>query len=183
MRNPEISMAPFTQSEINSNWPLYDLFQNGGVVLFKRRDYLSDTIFQLKEVNYQIKTINSLEHSSIEAILESIVKALVPIGPNTRINPNLDSFDDFLFDIEFKGKKGVILVLDHFPTFYKMHRKQAITTINILAQHHRAHLLKGNRFLTIIQSDNPRIDEKIGLVGGYIPIWNRNEWFAKSRGL
>jgi hypothetical protein len=51
------------------------------------------------------------------------------------------------------------------------------------AHNQRRHMLSGNRLLTLIQSDDPELDVKIGRVGGFTSIWNRHEWLNKDRGL
>ncbi|MCC6606507.1 MAG: barstar family protein [Anaerolineae bacterium] len=173
-------MAAFTADEINKNWQLFDLFQNGGVVLFKRKDFLHEINRQFRKADYRVCDVKCSEYPDQGAMLIGILDALnIPRYPHV----NLDGFNDFLYQINFNNCTGIVLILTNFHSFYNSNWKVAFQILDILAQNHRSHLLKGNRLLTIVQSDDPELDQKIGLVGGYLPIWNTFEWLKKDRGL
>ena len=174
-------MASFTTNEINQNWQLFDLFQNGGIVLFKRRDLLREARIQLEEAKYRVCEVDCSQYQVKELLLSKIIHTLeIPTYPEV----NLDGFNDFLYELNFKNCTGVVLILMNFHSFYKKsNHKVAFHILDILAHNHHSHLLRGNRLLTIAQSDDPRLDQKIGSVGGYLPIWNSSEWMKKTRGL
>jgi hypothetical protein len=95
----------------------------------------------------------------------------------------LDGFTDFMSQINFDGCRGVVVVLKAFHRFRQAFPEFAFHNLDIMADSHRSHMLLGNRLLTLVQSDDPRIDEQIGRIGGYKPIWNPAERMNKNRGL
>ncbi len=173
-------MAAFSDDEIAENPGVWDLFQNGGVVLFKEREILKLAAGQLASCGYVVHLVDCQDHHDEESILKAIVNAL---GIARYPNMCLDGFNDFISQIEFSDWTGVIVVLLGFHRFRQACPESAFFILDIMADNHRSHLLLGNRLLTLVQSDDPRLDERIGKVGGYQPIWNSSEWFLESRGL
>jgi hypothetical protein len=173
-------LAAFTDDEIDQNWPIWDLFQNGGVVLFHSRDLLDEATGQLKSSGFRVHVVDCQMHMEEEPILKAIVDSLrIP----RYANMTLDGFNDFVSQIAFDDYTGVIVILVGFHHLQAACPERASHILDILADKHRSHLLMGNRLLTIVQSDDPRMDEKIGVIGGYKPMWNSSEWLNKDRGL
>lgn len=175
-----MQLAAFTASEIEDQWPVWQLFQNGGVALFFQPAVLDDVTEKLAQSGYQIHTIDCLYHLDEQAALFAIVDAL-KIARYEQIG--LDGFNDFMSQIDFDGCTGVVVVLKAFHRFRQAFPEFAFHILDIMADNHRSHLLVGNRLLTLVQSDDPRIDEQIGWIGGYKPSWNPAEWMSKSRGV
>ena len=173
-------MSAFTPSEIAQNETIFDLFQSRGIVLFKSRDLLSETIYMLKNDGYRVCNVDCGRRNGIQEIYHQILTGLNIDSPD---DPHFGFFYDEISNIPFKGAKGkgIILVLMNFATIYKSHKKDASNVLHILADQHYFKLHEGNRFLTLVQSDDPRINKKIGLIGGFTPHWNRAEFFDKSR--
>ena len=173
-------MAAFTADEIDQDWPIWDLFQNGGVVLFRGADMLDGAIGRLQSSGYRVHVIDCQIHKEEEATLKAIVDSLkIP----RYANMSLDGFNDFISQIEFDDVTGVIIILVGFHYLHAACPKRAFYVLDILADNHRNHLLMGHRLLTLVQTDDPRMDEKIGVIGGYKPMWNSGEWFNRDRGL
>ena len=173
-------LAAFTEDEIRNHWPIWDLFQNGGVVLFRQREILDAACKRLSDCGYQLHCVDCPTTSNKPDLLNSIVDSLaIPRYPST----NLDGFNDFISQIEFGDLTGVVISLTGFHDFRSSFPDDAFHILDILADNHRYQMLKGNRLLTLVQSDDPQIEEKIGKVGGYKPIWNSSEWLNKDRGL
>ncbi len=173
-------MASFSDEEIENNWVIWGLFQNGGVVLFRDQARLASTTEQLQSAGYRVHSFDCASCIDDESVLRGIVDDL-EIERYAQIN--LDGFNDFISEIEFDQDTGVILVLSGFHVLQERSPEFAAQLLNILAHNHRSHLLRGDRLLTIVQSEDPRIEEKIGIIGGYYPIWNPKEWLNVDRGL
>lgn len=73
--------------------------------------------------------------------------------------------------------------LARFHQFRKAWSESAFHILDILADNHRSHLLLRHRLLTLVKSDDPRLDEQICPIGGNPPRWNSGECFDKDRGL
>jgi hypothetical protein len=116
------------------------------------------------------------EQSLLFAIVDSLKISRYP-------NIGLDGFNDFISQIEFDCVTGVIVVLTAFHQFRQTFPNSAYHILDIMADNHRSHMLLGNRLLTLVQSDDPRIDEQLGTIGGYKPIWNQAEWLNGNRDL
>jgi hypothetical protein len=171
-------LAAITENEINSTWLVWSLFQNGGVVLFKRRDVLDATTDKLRSCGYRGCVVNCQACPDEESLLKAIVDAL---AMSRYPNVNLDGFNDYVSQIDFDGGTGVIVVLIGYHQFRTRFPECAFHILDIMADNHRANMLKGNRLLTLVQSDDPHIGERIGRVGGYKPHWNSSEWFTADR--
>jgi hypothetical protein len=173
-------LASFTEQEIVDQWPVFQLFQNGGVVLFYRQEILDDATDTLTLNGYQVHKIDCQQHSDKQALLFAIVDSL----KITRYQGiNLNGFNDFLAEIDFAGCTGVVVVLKAFHEFRQAFPECARHILDIMAVNQRWHMLFGNRLLTLVQSDEPRIHEQIGQIGGCHPEWNWAERRNKSRGL
>ena len=170
-------MPPFTQQEIEQCHDIFRLFQNGGVVLFKRQDLWRDQISQLRDANYLVAEIRCDQHGATESLLIATLQALDIDVPST----GLDGFNDYLRYLDFKAYKGIIVAYQGFHLFRKRDDKGAFAVLDIFAHQHRSHLLFGNRLLAMAQSDDGAIDKQIGEIGGYRPIWNSAEWLNSAR--
>jgi hypothetical protein len=161
------TLAAFTQEEIDADWPIWDLFQNGGVVLFRRQDLLQATIERLTAAKYKVVAADCRQHANISMLCGAVVTSL---GVADCESVNLDSFNDFVWQIEFDGQKGVVIALTNFMDAWKLESKRALDVADILANNHRDHLLMGNRLLTLLQCDDPNMDHVMGRIGGYLPV-------------
>ncbi len=175
-----ICLAAFTEKETEDQWQIWQLFQNGGVVLFHQQAVLDAATDELTQNGYRVYRIECQYHKDEDAVLCAIVDSL---GIQRYQNIGLDGFNDFISQIDFDGCTGVVVVLAAFQHFRQAFPERSFAILDIMADNHRSHLLFGNRLLTLVQSDDPRIDEQISAIGGYKPSWNPAEWMNKNRGL
>lgn len=176
----ETWLASFTEKEIEEQWPIWELFQNGGVVLFRDPAILDDVTSNLTRNGYRVRITDCDHWSDEQSTMLAIVDSLrIPRYQNI----GLDGFNDYIRQIDFDGGTGVVVALMAFHRFWQTFPKCAFHVLDMLADNHRSHMLLGKRLLTLVQSEDPRIDEQIGIIGGYRPNWNSAEWLRKSRGL
>lgn len=169
----------FSQDEIDNNWPIWDLFQNGAIVLFKSVENWEAAINLLEKENYKVCRVDCAAETEKPLLLRSIVEAL---GISCYAEgPNLDGFNDFIRDVDFEGCNGVVLALSNFDAVNNRSPELAKMILAILADNQRIHMLTGNRLLTIVQSNDPDLHSKIGIVGGFQPTWNSKEWLNANR--
>jgi hypothetical protein len=174
-------VAAFTQDEIDRNWEIWQLFQNGAVVFFKNPDRLRGTMGQLTAAGYKVHEVDCRAHKNEGAFLGAIVEALGVYCYGGRTS--LDGFNDYVSQLEFKGCTGVALSLVRFDLVYRRSEDLARAVLDILADNQRLSILSGDRLLTLAQSNDPELDVKIGPVGGFRPEWNQHERLLRDRGL
>jgi len=170
-------LAPFTPAEIEAENSAWDLFQNGAIVLFRRPEILSERLSQLASAGYRTGVVECPDLEEIE-LLSAMAHA---VGAPRYPLMSLSAFSDSLSQIDFGSTAGVVLALHGFHTVEQRFPETAHHILNILADNQRQHLLLGDRFLTLLQSNDPHLDQKIGLVGGFTPIWNHREWLNADR--
>ena len=172
-------MAAFGDDEIDSCIPIWNLFQNGAVTLFRSRNLWNQTLTQLQDHLYRTIVVDC-SNSDETTLMFSIVDALqIPRFPSI----NLDGFNDFMSQIDFGNHTGVVICLDRYDDFHSRHPNPAQAILDILADNHRHEILVGNRLATIVQSDDATIERSIGKIGGFTPQWNTNEWMNRDRDL
>ena len=173
-------MAAFSDEEIDACIPIWNLFQNGAVTLFRSRELWRETLALLEAHSYRIVFFDCSECDDESTLLFSVVDAL-KIPRYSKIN--LDGFNDFMSQIDFRDSTGVIICLDAFDSFCSRYAATGKSILDILADTHRHAILVGDRLATIMRSDDPRLDQSIGKIGGVTPQWNTAEWMNRDRGL
>jgi len=172
-------LAAFGEDEIDACIPIWNLFQNGAVTLFRSRDLWDQSLTQLQQHGYKTIVVDCSDLDE-PTLLFSIVDSLqIPRFPNI----NLDGFNDFMSQIDFGNATGVVICLNKYDDFQARLPQSSQIILDILADAHRHEMLFGNRLATIVQSDNATIDRSIGKIGGFTPQWNTDEWMNRDRGL
>lgn len=102
---------------------------------------------------------------------------------------NFDALNDVVPDLDVPDDGGVALV----SITYELYANgpdtslsgsgidQAEIVLDILSRASHTFLLTGKRFLTMIQSNDPKM--QYGKLGGSAPVWNWREWLIRDRGL
>src|SRR5262249_33985803 len=94
---------------------------------------------------------------------------------------SLDAFNDWLTDVDVPTEGGLALVFRRFDLLRRNAKEFTSQLVSILADATYGNLLYGRRFLSLVQSDDPKEELKT-FEGRPIP-WNSREHFLKSRGL
>jgi hypothetical protein len=175
-------MAAFSQTITEDEWPIWLLFRDGPVCLFHKQEPLAETIRYLQDRQYVVLEFDCLGYPEPERLLWEIGLRLgFSFGPSYGPDspPNLDSFNDFLRDLQVPEQTGLILVLNHFHVFYREASGYAHQILEILGHHHRRQLLHGLRFMTLVQTDDPFIEIKS--LDVFYAHWNHREWSYANR--
>jgi hypothetical protein len=88
--------------------------------------------------------------------------------------------NDCLSDIEVP-EPGLLLVMHGFDEVTRKDGSFAQALLDVCADNSRRFLLTGQRFLVLIQSDDPRL--AFDPVGRTAVTWNPQEWLNSNRGL
>jgi RNAse (barnase) inhibitor barstar len=172
-------MATFTEGE--SNALDYTILRDGGVSLYKRRDFLQQDSGQLSAAGYKLFHFACEMWMSEEQMHQSLSKELV--FPSYYGN-NLNALDDVRMDFDVPPAGGVALVFLRYDEFVQSAGAAyglAEAVLDILSRTSHEFLLMGRRFLTLVQSDDPQLS--FPKLGGRAPGWNRREWLNRDRGL
>lgn len=156
----------------------YGLMQNGSVNLYFRLEVLAEDILGLKELDYQIDKFDCTTWESIDEMHNQISEKL---NFPDYYGRNLDSLNDCLSDIEIREESGRVLVFHRFDDFTVKEPDVCWHLLDIISHNSWAHLLFGNRFFALAQSNNPEIH--FDNLGSRSAMWNRKEWLNSSRGL
>jgi len=179
-------MAPFTESDYCENPLDYWILRDGGVALYRKPEILADDLNWLRNEKYQIYSFDCQRWVSEEAMHADWQSVL---SFPSYYGCNINAFEDCLSDVTVPSEGGTAVLLRRFDIYSKgagallMHsgRTQAHVILDILVCTSRYFLLFGKRFLTLVQTDDPRAD--YGRLGGVSARWNRREWLNKNRGL
>ena len=167
-------MAPFTRKQLDRlDW---SLFQNGSVNMYWRKSFLDEDCAWLAEHGYRVCQTDSAKWPSVaEALRELGVVLEFP----DYYGCNLDAFNDCVSDLDVPEHGGVAVVFYRYDRFATSDPKSAHTILDILATNSRRFMLFGQRLVTLVQTDDPRLTFR--QVGATSVHWNRREWTTASR--
>ena len=178
-------MATFDAQEQKKETLDWRILRDGGIALYWRREYLDQDLEWFRKQNYQIYSFDCEKWASggMHADFQRTLSFPSYYGSN------LDALDDCLEDLSVPERGGTVMVLNRLDAFRESHgatllpsgRTEAEIVLDILARASRYFLLTSRRFLTLVQSDDPRI--QFDRLGGIAAIWNWRESLNKNRGL
>jgi len=177
-------MAIFSETEQNALD--FVALREGGITKYLRQDYLGEDIAWLELAGYKVVRLACEEWSSEHDMHASLSSAL---SFPDYYGMNLNALDEVITEIEVPTVGGVALVLLSYDQFAhgpgrpleasQYHLAEAL--LDILSRASHEFLLTGRRFLTLVQSNDPRLS--FPKLGGRAPGWNRKEWLNRNRGL
>lgn len=178
-------MAAFDAQDQTQEALDWVILRDGGIALYWRREYLDEDLEWFRQQNYQLYSFNCEKWTSggMHADFERTLSFPSYYGSN------LDALWDCLQDLSVPQRGGTVIVLNRFDAFQNgcgatllpSGRAEGDIVLDILARTSRHFLLTGRRFLTLVQSDDPRLHVE-GLAG-VAATWNWREWQNKNRGL
>ena len=156
----------------------YALLQNGSVTLYYRAEFLAEEVAWLAKYNYRTDNFDCATWQTKEDMLAAFASTLeFP----SYFGQNLDALDDCLSDIDVPEDGGRVLIFHRYDVFATKMPDVAWTVLDIIETNSRRFLLFGQHLITLLQSDDPRI--QFQAVGGSPVMWNNREWLDKNRGL
>lgn len=135
------------------------ILQNGPIALFHKPAVLQETIVWLQQRGYVIAEADCSKAETGEDVLAVLCHAL-GFAPHS----SLDGFNDYCWQVEVPDEAGFVLVLRHFN---RVDRRLATDLLDILAGTSWSKLLLGQRFFTLVQTDDPKLD--FPPLGGHAP--------------
>ena len=156
----------------------YALLQNGSVSLYFRSELLAEDIAWLSAHDYRIDNFDCAAWQTKQDMLAAFASTLE--FPDY-FGQNLDALNDCLSDIDVPENSGRVLVFHRYDDFAAKLPEVAWTVLDIIETNSRRFLLFGQHLITLLQSDDPRIQFQV--VGGCPVMWNNREWLDKNRGL
>jgi len=177
-------MAIFGESPYNELD--YQMLQNGSVCLYCSRTYLEEDVDWLVRNGYLIYRLDCTTWTSEAAMHESLQDVF---SFPEYYGKNLNALWDCMIDLLVPERGGVAVVLGSYDVFTggpgssraSGERTAAEAILGIMASASRLMLLTGKRLITLVQSDDPRI--QFSGLGSVSAQWNRREWLNSDRGL
>jgi hypothetical protein len=177
-------MAVFDSQEQGAEALDWVILRDGGVSLYWRREYLDEDVNWLRQRDYQIFQFSceSWASGGMHADLQRTLRFPSFYGHN------LDALHDCLEgDFVVPERGGAVVGFNRFDAFMKgkgasvslSGRTEAEILLDVFARASRYFLLMGRRFVTLVQSDDPRVHfDRLGDVSA---VWNGREWLDKDR--
>jgi hypothetical protein len=171
-------MAAFSTEEKELQRLDLSLLQNSPIALYYRPGLLHEDLSRLRSEGYTTDEFDcSNWHTEAEFHTEVAVRLAFP----GYYGGNLDAFHDCIGDVEISDSGGRAFVLHRVDSFARCELQVAQHILDILASASWRYLLFGRRLLTLVQSDDPRI--QFEPVGAHPALWNPREQIEKNRGL
>jgi len=156
----------------------WQLFQNGGVVLYHKHQVLTEHTAWLVREGYQLRELDAHGWKDSRAFHEDVKRVFEFPAHYTA---NLASLVDALAELEIVPGGAVAVVMRRYDRFAKVDPHLAWSVLDALETTSRRLLLTGRRLLSLVQSDDARI--KFERVGAMPVNWNPREWLDSDRGI
>lgn len=175
-------MAAFDPFDDLSQDLAFQLMVHSSVTLFWRRALLDETTDWLEKSGYHVVRLDAAGWTGEEDLHRDIAAALSFPDYYGR---NLDALNDCLRDVAVQdygwpaGVTGLVLTFTGYDSFVARSPQVAQVVLDIIAGQARSALLFGQRLLTLVQTDDPRL--VFGPVGAAPVVWNDVEWLEESR--
>ena len=156
----------------------WQLFQNGGVILYHKHQVLIEDAAWLTRAGYQLRELDGHGWATPAAFHEDIKRVFA--FPKHYTN-NLASLVDALAELEIPPGGAIAVQMRRYDRFVKVEPHLAWSVLDALETTSRRLLLTGRRLLSLVQSDDARI--KFERVGAMPVNWNPREWLDSDRGL
>jgi hypothetical protein len=159
-------MASFTEEETERQWD-YELLYDGAVTGFSSEVMLDHVITELVSLGYGIAEVRG--GSGAPMLLELLES--VPARYDYAVG-NLDATMDALRYLDLSGRTGWALVIRRFDETFAVDPEWARGLCEVVTRASYEHLLKGDRFLMLVQSP---VELPLGVLGGEHPTWLTRE--------
>ena len=156
----------------------WQLFQNGGVVLYHKPQVLTEHVAWLTREGYQLRELDGYGWANAKAFHDDVKRVFA--FPN-HYSSNLASLVDALAELEIPPGGAIAVQMRRYDRFAKVEPHLAWSVLDALETTSRRLMLTGRRLLTLVQSDDPRI--KFERVGAMPVNWNPREWLETDRGI
>ncbi|HEX6049890.1 MAG TPA: barstar family protein [Gemmatimonadaceae bacterium] len=156
----------------------WQLFQNGGVVLYHKHQVLAEDAAWLVRAGYELRELDAYGWANVAAFHEDVKRVFAFPAHYTN---NLASLVDALAELEIPIGGAVVVQMRRYDRFVKVDAHLAWAVLDALETTSRRLLLTGRRLLSLVQSDDPRI--KFERVGAMPVNWNPREWLDSDRGV
>jgi RNAse (barnase) inhibitor barstar len=156
----------------------WQLFQNGGVVLYHKQQVLAEDAAWLVKAGYELREFDANGWTTSAAFHEDMKRVFS--FPKHYTN-NLASLVDALAELQIAPGGAIAVQLRRYDRLAKAESHLAWSVLDALETTSRRLLLTGRRMLSLVQSDDPRI--KFDRVGAMPVNWNPREWLDTDRGI
>lgn len=159
-------MASFTEEETERQWD-YELLYDGAVTGFSSEAMLDHVIAELVSLGYGIAEVRGGTGAPM------LLKLLEPVPARYDYAVgNLNATMDALRYLDLTGRTGWALVIRRFDETFAADPEWARGLCEVVTRASYEHLLKGDRFLMLVQSP---VELPLGELGAERPTWLAHE--------
>lgn len=156
----------------------YLILREGSIYLYFHHSALDESISWLKENGYQLDEFDTEKWKTEELMHEDFASKL---SFPEYYGKNLDALNDCMSDVEIPFDSGRAIVFRGYDTFNSRFPRTAQIVLDIFDEASRQHMVFGERFVGLVQSNDPAI--RFDQTGRYSARWNAHEWLNTSRGV
>lgn len=149
--------------------------RNGPIVKYHSREVLKEDTLELEKLGYQVIELSTTSWTK-RNVHEKMREGF---DFPDYYGENIMAFRDCLDDKFDKRYKGLIIVLNHFDSFYEQAKDFSESLLEVIITVAWTWLLAEQKLILFVHSDDPRFS--IGKVGGFEPGWNGTEWLDEDR--
>jgi hypothetical protein len=179
-------MVAFNQQDKHENRLDWKILSDGSIALYWQHEVFNENLDWFRQQHYQVISFDCERWASTEEMHADLHRKLSLPAYYGR---NLDALNDCLGDLSVPDSGGMALALTRFDAYAKgsgatltaSGRPEAEIVLDLLARASRHFLLTGRRFVTLVQTDDPR--NRFDTLGCLSAHWNHREWLNKNRGL
>jgi RNAse (barnase) inhibitor barstar len=147
----------------------WKILQNGAVSLYLDPNILEADCTWFRDRNYREYRFDGTAWLTREDFYTAMDQQLtLPYSSG-----NLDTLRDLLMDLEVPHESGTIFVFWRFDLFTRRFTKDTYNILNVMEEISRGFLLTGQRFIVLVQSNDPKIT--FDPVGAHPVILNPTE--------
>ena len=181
-------MAAFRNAP--EDWKSLDwqILRDGGIVLYCRQEHLANDVQWLADRGYDVYRLDCGLWRSEDDIYSDFGRVLrFSEWWGSQWGQNRDALEDCLTDLPVRDSGGVAIVFRRFNAYVDGFGSAPIgdqpngaeSLLGVMARTSRFFLLTGRRFITLVQTDDPKM--RFGPLGAISAVWNRQEWLKKNR--
>ncbi len=150
----------------------------GPVAKYYDIDLLNKDLEWYRDAGYKVYQLDAEKWYTIEDLHSACHEVFQFPGYYGR---NWGAFDDVISEIDTGENGNVLICVLNYDSWHKMDSGNSQTFLDIMSDQTYSNLVGGRRFITLIQSSNPKFNVRD--VGAKSVYWNWVEWDDRDRGV
>ncbi len=156
----------------------FEILADGGVALYYQYEVLGEDLAWFALERYEVI---QFDEEALDTIDSFHFEARLKLGFADDYEPTLEGLREGLSELFVPEQGGVALVLPGMHRIAGQDAEGLRALLGVVSEMSHEFLLTGQRFLALLQSDDPELD--VGQFGSRTMTWNPRERIPWTRGL